>query len=580
MVLPNIWGQGSLFAFSGLDGVNTYENSLTGTLCGDMNGVIFHASDHIVLGFYFKDIGDIEYESVASDIVKMHVLHRKTGRKLPLVFLFHTENTVIGLAPKCAVPYVFSPGSNNVKVNHEMNVFIFDRETFAFIKKEEDDSIRFALSYSKVSEEDAINKLKKAMEADVENESKKKIGFFEKLPKIEGLDEDTEMTLYKSFSVMKSQVYSPEGIFNTMWTTPDRLPHKKIWLWDSVFHSFGNKHISKELAYDSIRAVLTTQEEDGFIPHMAVSTGERSRITQPPVLAWGVYDLYEHFHDKGFLEEAYERLENYLKWNMENRDTNKNRLFEWKVNKDSIVCRCDESGMDNSPRFDGVVEMDCIDFSCFMANEARCMEKMALALAKFSDAKYWNGVYKDIKNAVNDYLWDEEDKFYYDRILSNGRFKKVKTVASFLPLFAGICDTSRAKCLYNHLTDDNSFNTELPIPCVSKDDPTFGTDMWRGPVWINYNYMIIRGLKDYGYAELAKSIAQKTIDAIAFWYKHDGCLYEYYDSTNRTSPAKLNRKGKPIEPYNFKIRMQSIRDYGWTASLYAALVFETKISVK
>ena len=88
----------------------------------------------------------------------------------------------------------------------------------------------------------------------------------------EGLDEDTEMTLYKSFSVMKSQVYSPEGIFNTMWTTPDRLPHKKIWLWDSVFHSFGNKHISKELAYDSIRAVLTTQEEDGFIPHMAVST--------------------------------------------------------------------------------------------------------------------------------------------------------------------------------------------------------------------------------------------------------------------------------------------------------------------
>jgi hypothetical protein len=41
MVLPNIWGQGSLFAFSGLDGVNTYENSLTGTLCGDMNGVIF-----------------------------------------------------------------------------------------------------------------------------------------------------------------------------------------------------------------------------------------------------------------------------------------------------------------------------------------------------------------------------------------------------------------------------------------------------------------------------------------------------------------------------------------------------------
>ncbi|HHV97603.1 MAG TPA: hypothetical protein GXX37_14275 [Clostridiaceae bacterium] len=622
MNLPNVWGQGSLFAYSGLDGINTYENSLVGTLCGDMLGVVFHTSTSIFLGFDLQNISDIEYELVASDIVKLHVLHRKTGRKLPLFFLFNTENTVIGMSPNCAVPYVYCTRTDEVKNKGKINIYAIDGEYIAFAKEEIDDMIKFALSYSKKSEEEATEKLKTSMEADVEHEVKNKVSFFEKLPRlvqkfegddrnlstdenimtdkngstgenvntyenIENIDTDKngnpsknikkaliEKTFYKCFSVMKSQVYSPEGIFKTMWTTPDRLPHKKLWLWDSVFHSFGNKYISKELAYDSIRAVLATQEEDGFIPHMAASTGERSDITQPPVLAWGVYCLYESFNDKNFLEETYSRLESYLKWNMQNRDKNKNWLFEWEIDKESIVCRCGESGMDNSPRFDEVEEMDCIDFSCFMANEARYMAKIAKRLGKVNEEKYWNEVYENIKRAVNDLLWDEEDKFYYDRILSNGNFKKVKSVASFLPLFAGICDKYRADCLYRHLTDKNSFDTELPIPSISKDDPTFGTDMWRGPVWINYNYMIIQGLKEYGYIELAQSILKKTIEAIAYWYEKDGCIYEFYDSENRVSPSKLNRKGIPLEPYNFRIRPQAIRDYGWSASLYVAMVLD------
>jgi len=486
---------------------------------------------------------------------------------------------VIGLAPKYIIPYVYCARTDEVRTEGEINIYTFSGECIAFAKKEVEDMVKFALSYSKKSEAEAVEKLKTSMEADVEQESKYKVSFFEKLPRLESYYENVdgaiyEKTLYKCFSVMKSQVYSPEGIFKTMWTTPDRLPHKKLWLWDSVFHSFGNKYISRELAYDSIKAVLTTQEEDGFIPHMATSTGQHSDITQPPVLAWGVYSLYEFFEDKNLLEETYNNLESYIKWNIKNRDTNKNWLFEWKINDNSIVCRCDESGMDNSPRFDDVVEMDCIDFSCFMANEARYMAKIAKRLGKINEEKYWNEIYENIKIAVNDFLWDEKDKFYYDRILNDGNFKKVKSVSSFLPLFAGICDKYRADCLYRHLTDKNSFDTELPIPSISKDDPTFGTDMWRGPVWINYNYMIARGLKEYGYFELAQNILRKTIDAIAYWYQQDGCIYEFYDSENRKSPRKLNRKGVPLEPYNFKIRPQAIRDYGWSASLYAAMVLE------
>ena len=111
---------------------------------------------------------------------------------------------------------------------------------------------------------------------------------------------------------------------------------------------------------------------------------------------------------------------------------------------------------------------------------------------------------------------------------------------------------------------------------MAVDDETFGTDMWRGPVWINYNYMIIQGLLEYGFSELADEITEKTLDIMTFWYEQEGVLYEFYDSENRVSPSRLNRKGRPVVPYSPKIKMQTIRDYGWSAALFADMVLKIK----
>ena len=53
-------------------------------------------------------------------------------------------------------------------------------------------------------------------------------------------------------------------------------------------------------------------------------------------------------------------------------------------NEDDSSCRCAESGMDNFPRFDSVKSMDCIDVSCFIANETRNMAKIAHVIGLFS----------------------------------------------------------------------------------------------------------------------------------------------------------------------------------------------------
>ena len=140
-------------------------------------------------------------------------------------------------------------------------------------------------------------------------------------------------------------------------------------------------------------------------------------------------------------------------------------------------------------------------------------------------------------------------------------------MASFLPLLAGICDREQAKALAGHLTDPETFGTPFPVPCISKKDPTYGSDMWRGPVWMNYNYMIITGLRESGYPDLSADIREKTLQTLFQWYRREGTLYEFYDPENEKSPSQLNRKGPVYEPYDFQMRLQSIRDYGWTCTL-------------
>ena len=592
MNLPNVWGQGALFAFSGLDGVSTMANSVVGALLGDGLGVMFHTDPRRELRFALRDLanhapGDpgkvfslgrsfsaVEYEIVASDIIKCVLVPRGQVDPCPVTLLFYAEDTVIGMTGPAAMPYVCCEGFEALKAGESVWLHEAEGCSSALATVQTDESIRFVLTFGGESASDTVEKSHKALGADIDREVERKLEYYRHLPSAAHLDDNHERTLYKCFSVMKSGVYSPEGRFKTRWTTPDRLPHRQLWLWDSGFHSLGNVYISPDLARETLQAVFAAQHEDGFIPIMASPTDNEALETQPPVLAWGFLHLHQAHPDPEMLADAYDGLTRYLQWNIANRDENQNHLFEWYMRTQPSTCRCGECGMDNSPRFDDSVFMDCIDFSCFMAQEARCMAAICAALGRHHEQNQWQELYEQIKAAVNEELWDEQDEFYYDRRLDTGQLKKVKAVSSFLPLFAGICDESQAAALCRHLTDEKSFATPFPIPSIAVDDPTYGTDMWRGPVWVNYNYMIIRGLYDYGHKTLADDIKRKTMDAIAFWYEHDGVIYEFYQSENRVSPSRLTRKGPNVQPVDLRMRVSCIRDYGWTSALFIALAME------
>ena len=69
------------------------------------------------------------------------------------------------------------------------------------------------------------------------------------------------------------------------------------------------------------------------------------------------------------------------------------------------------------------------------------------------------------------------------------------------------------------LIDKRLLWTKNPISTIAQTDKMFSTDMWRGGVWLNLNYFVIKGLMNYGYNELAEELKNKTIEMVNKWYK-------------------------------------------------------------
>ena len=561
MYIPKVWGQGQLFAFSALDGDAYATNNFVGMLSGDKLGVRFYSKIIRELAIVGIQTKSLEFKAVTGDYICAVTAEQEEN-----IILYYDSNTIIGQVSSNACAVVLVEGKTKYFEYDQLEIQdTGDGEVTALAVN----GNKFSFAYGN-NHEDVAKKALAGLNADIEAEVNKKLSYYEKysLPESYKYHE-----LYsKCLSVMKTQLYSPEGKFPYIWSTPDRLPHRNLWLWDSVFHALGFRHMDIKLAEGLVLDIFPNQLDNGMIPHHA-KVGWHSEISQPPVIAWGAWKLYETSGNIEFLKTVFKHNKSFLEWCYENRRCLDQVLFTWDTNEE-VFNRCDESGIDNSPRFDEEVRLLAIDFACYMANEMRYMSKIAERIGE--DSQIYENRFKEIKDAVNKMLWDEQDGFYYDYNLDTNKLHKVESMCSFLPLFAGLCDEKQAERLVSWLTDPETFYTEMPVPSISKRDKHFAKDMWRSPVWINFNYMIIAGLIDYGYTDLAEDLTEKTIKVVNEWYQKTGVVFEFYDCENKIAPYKLDRKGTIVEPYNIRIKLQSVRDFGWSNTLISDLIISRK----
>ncbi len=145
-------------------------------------------------------------------------------------------------------------------------------------------------------------------------------------------------------------------------------------------------------------------------------------------------------------------------------------------------------------------------------------------------------------------LWDSSSGQYYSREFITHRLLKEPSIATLIPLYSGAISEKRAKQLVKLLTDTHAFGTKYPVPSVPQNTPWFDPlRYWQGPTWLNTNWLVIEGLKRYGFDELAEQLTASSIDMV----KQSGC-YEYFNPLDGTGIGAPN--------------------FSWTAALMIDLV--------
>ncbi|MDB4608993.1 MAG: trehalase family glycosidase [Polaribacter sp.] len=152
--------------------------------------------------------------------------------------------------------------------------------------------------------------------------------------------------------------------------------------------------------------------------------------------------------------------------------------------------------------------------------------------------------------SMNSKLFDASLGAYIHFDLRNNKPIPFVSSSSFAPLFCGAPDALRAKTLTKTLVD--RFGGEENYLCASFDPSHNRFDpkkYWRGPVWINLNWMLYHGLKEYGFKTLSERVKNDSIRLI----EKEG-FYEYFDPRKMNSETKKSGYGG--------------RNFSWSAALF------------
>jgi hypothetical protein len=324
--------------------------------------------------------------------------------------------------------------------------------------------------------------------------------------------------------------------------------------WDTFFAATMAGVGDKDLAYADALETLREETPQGFVPNYARPGGWKSfDRSEPPVGAITVLGLYKHFHDRWFIAEAFTPLLKWNRWWSEHRDTegylawgSDGRNQPENLDDDSRGTHQGaeyESGLDNSPMYDGTVYnpqshlLEYADVGLMSMYIADCdaLAEMADALDNPQDARELRDRGARYR-AKLETLWSDEAGIFLNKDLHTGQFNHRLSPTNFYPLLAHAATPEQAKIMTDkHLLNPNEFWGEWIIPSIARNDPAFADqNYWRGRIWGPMNFLVYLGLRNYDDADARRDFARKSYDLFLKEWKANGHVHENYNALSGT----------------------------------------------
>jgi hypothetical protein len=394
-----------------------------------------------------------------------------------------------------------------------------------------------------------------AMTANLQQLIDDNIALFSKIPRLKLKTPGEKMVYVGAFNLVRQCMLPPSGQTKRNFYVFSRNP---VWGWGhghQVMHEslsmIPYAYLDPVSAQESQRVYIDQQYDDGLIAYRHGPRGpqvyphEGMPTTSAPFFSWTNWEIYTVSKDRAFLKDAYQAGARFVRYLEAERDRNKDGMFEWgpygiiENVRDgwNVVFQLFSEGEDEGR--DISHELDVLDLTAEVANEMYYLKLIAKELGDTSGVREWSTKFDRTARLINAHMWDTQDKFYYNVSMTDHSFEfegqslKRKELIGFLPMWARVASKQQAEALVRHLTDGASFWRTYGIPTLAANDPHYtpfvdGCCRWNGAVWLLWDYMVMRGLENYGYDKLARQVGEKMMLAVSTQLSVNHHFWESY----------------------------------------------------
>ena len=320
---------------------------------------------------------------------------------------------------------------------------------------------------------------------------------------------------------------------------PSKIGYVGLWQWDAYFIAVGLRHGDPTLAREQLELALRFPTTAGQLPDVVHDDGvlassddlpESDRanlsrsgsaaadatvaLTKPPLAAWALAKVLEVESADDWAREQIAVIRRSQDWWFAHSDLDGDGMPEY--------AHPYSSGLDDSPIFDGPLPTAAPDLAAYLILQDDTLAELAQQFGG-----YGPGLHRARSDRTLSLLlksWDPEAGLF--RARADGANVVSDTIVGLMPLLTGRLPAEILTRLVASLEDPHRFKTPWSIPTVAVDDPDFSPErMWRGPVWINTNTLVVEGLRASGQHERARALAEETVALV----QHGGGPHEYYN---------------------------------------------------
>ncbi|GAA5925452.1 mannosyl-oligosaccharide glucosidase [Sporobolomyces koalae] len=387
--------------------------------------------------------------------------------------------------------------------------------------------------------------------------------------------------------------------------TPSRSFFPRGFYWDEGFHLLLIGAWDNDLSLEILRSWIKLVDENGWVGREQILGDEaRSKVPQefqtqypsyanPPTLTMGLTAFIGRLRQRGiqslssifasseqdllaaastpslanlhlssptlaanYLTSLYPKLKLHYEWF---RSTQRGQIREYGRRSRSSVegyrwrgRTADHvltSGLDDYPRATPphLGELH-VDLASWMAFFARTMKQVAEFLEMDEDVEEFEDHYEDMVHNIDDLHWDEERELYCDASVDSEDESYLvchEGYISLFPLLLSLLEPSSPQLgpVLALLRDPERLWSPYGIRSLSKQHALFGKgeDYWRGPIWIQMNYLALGALynkyaKEAGpyqvqAGEIYSQLRDNVINNVYKEYKRTGFVWEQYDAT-------------------------------------------------